>query len=155
MFWNRWRNGVAKPTKIAVDATAMISFLLGGKAISVFDSPDVDSFITTEFNIEEVQHMIPKLSEAYRFSRDHLLETLEKLKRTKLKVLGRSDYHAQWKKAYEIMSPIDEKDTDLLALALTFGCPVWTQDSDFQEPSVKKVIAAYSTGPLLKILYGR
>ena len=53
------------------------------------------------------------------------------------------------------MGEIDEKDTDLLALALSLDCPVWMRDSDFREPSVARIVTVYSTGELLKILYNR
>lgn len=144
-----------KPKQLAVDTTSILSFLIGGKAVQVFDSPDVDSFVTTEFNIQEVRHMIPKLAAEYHLDGNGLREVLDKLIRTKLRVLAASDYLSGWKQAREVMGEIDEKDTDLLALALSMDCPVWTRDSDFQEPSVSRVVMVYSTGELLKILYNR
>jgi predicted nucleic acid-binding protein len=144
-----------KPKRLAADTTSILSFLIGGKAVQVFDSPDVDSFVTTEFNIQEVRHMIPKLAAEYHLDGDGLREVLEKLTRTKLRVLAASDYSSGWKQAQRVMSKIDEKDTDLLALALSLDCPVWTRDSDFREPSVTRLITSYSTRELLKILYNR
>lgn len=144
-----------KPKQLAVDTTSILSFLIGGKAVQVFDSSDVDSFVTTEFNIQEVRHMIPKLAAEYHLDGDGLREVLEKLTRTKLRVLAVSDYSSGGKQARAVMGEIDEKDTDLLALALSLDCPVWTRDSDFRRPSVARVVTVYSTGELLKILYNR
>ena len=106
-----------KPKQLAVDTTSILSFLIGGKAVQVFDSSDVDSFVTTEFNIQEVRHMIPKLAAEYHLDGDGLREVLEKLTRTKLRVLAASDYSSGGKQARAVMGKIDEKDTDLLALA--------------------------------------
>lgn len=144
-----------KPKQLAVDTTSILSFLIGGKAVQVFDSSDVDSFVTTEFNIQEVRHMIPKLAAEYHLDGDGLREVLEKLTRTKLRVLAASDYSSGGKRAQAVMGEIDAKDTDLLALALSLDCPVWTRDSDFREPAVARVVTVYSTGELLKILYNR
>jgi predicted nucleic acid-binding protein len=144
-----------KPKRLAVDTTSILSFLIGGKAVQVFDSPDVDLFVTTEFNIQEVRHMIPKIAVEYYLDGEELGEVLKKLTRTKLRVLAAADYLSEWKRARSVMGEIDKKDTDLLALALFLGCPVWTRDSDFRKPSVVQLTRAYSTGELLKILYNQ
>jgi|GEM_PF-1355196 len=144
-----------KLKQLAVDTTSILSFLIGGKAVQVFDSSDVNSFVTTEFNIQEVHHMIPKLSAEYHLDANVLKETLEKLIRTKLRVFVSSGYSKRSKQARDVMKEIDEKDTDLLALALSLDCPVWTRDSDFRKPAVTRLITAYSTGDLLKTLYNQ
>ena len=144
-----------KPNPLAVETTSILSFLIGGKAVQVFDSSVVKSFVTTAFNLQEVRHMIPKLAAEYRLDENGLQEALEKLIRTKVRVLASSDYSSGWKQAREVMGEIDEKDTDLLALALSLDCPVWTRDSDFREPSIARITKAYSTGDLIKILHNR
>ncbi len=42
-------------------------------------------------------------------------------------------YKEEIEEAYEIMKDIDEKDTEFLALAISYESPIWSDDGDFQE----------------------
>jgi predicted nucleic acid-binding protein len=52
-------------------------------------------------------------------------------------------------KAYQIMKPIDEKDTPLLALALNLEGLIWSNDTHLKQ---QHLAACFTTGELKKLL---
>ena len=97
-----------KIKRIAVDTTSMISMIVGGKASAVFECPSIKLFATTEFNLEEVHHLIPKLSHRHGLSERHLNKVLEKLKISTLEICPKSVYKDSIKKAISLIGEIDE-----------------------------------------------
>lgn len=51
-------------------------------------------------------------------------------------------YEDELESAYAIMEEIDEKDTEFLALALAFECPILSDDNDFQDQDAANVYTA-------------
>ncbi len=60
-----------------------------------------------------------------------------------LVVVPASEYAAHVERARELIGSRDPDDVPLLALALAYGCPVWTNDNDFRDlPGVEVVTTA-------------
>lgn len=131
--------------KLAVDANPIISTLLGGQAYRIFWNPEVKRFLTTEFTFEEVRFYIPRLARKLEVEEEILLLDLQLLP---LEVFKRSSYQNEFARAESILLKRDLKDADLLALALQFGIPIWSNDKDFQETGAR----IYTTAQLLKLL---
>ena len=52
-------------------------------------------------------------------------------------VVGRTDYAAAIPEATKRIEPRDPDDVELLALALTFNVPVWSNDKDFEDAGIR------------------
>jgi hypothetical protein len=63
---------------LAVDTTAIVSFLIGGKALMVFDNLKIHSLVTTQFNLQEVHHLLPKLANQYHYPFSIVLSVMNK-----------------------------------------------------------------------------
>lgn len=133
------------PAKLVVDATPILSAVIGGASNRVFWSPEVQEFATTAWTLEEVSHYLPKLANKVGFPVGYLQFSMDLLP---LQVYERSFYMDQIEQATLLIGHKDPKDTDILALALQLGYPLWTNDKDFEEVGIRY----YPTAVLLKIL---
>ncbi len=61
---------------------------------------------------------------------------------------GPQDYAGKVEKAARAIAKRDPDDVGLLALALTLGIPVWSNDNDFEDAPVER----YTTARLLRVL---
>jgi predicted nucleic acid-binding protein len=114
--------------KLAVDANPMLSAIIGGKARDVFQFFQSIAFYTTEFNFKEVEKYIPVLSEKRELPLDDLYLALSMLP---VSICNQEFYSAKLKQAGKLIGERDVSDIHLLALSLAFGCPVWSNDKDF------------------------
>jgi len=124
---------------IVVDANIIMSALLGGKPSAIlFDHKF--QFVTTEFTIGEVEKYFPRLEKKIGVSQKAIKSALEKLP---LRVYGAGFYEDQAKEAETMIGDIDEKDVDVLALALRLKTYVWSQDKDFERCGYEKLLKTY------------
>lgn len=115
--------------KIAVDATPLISALIGGASRNIlFDHRF--NFISTEYTINEVKKYLHVISKKSGVNREEIKETLSLLP---VKVYAEKDYLDKIEIANNIIGKIDKKDVDILALSIKENCPVWSEDKDFRE----------------------
>ena len=131
--------------KLVVDANAIISALLGGVALQVFWSSSVKELVTTKFTINEILPYLPRL--AKKISVPEALLRLE-LELLPLTIYEKGSYQGQLREANKRIGDRDPNDVDLLALTLTIGCPLWSNDHDFEGTGV----ALFTTASLLKHL---
>src|SRR6056297_1209790 len=114
--------------KIVVDAIPIISALIGGVSRNIlFDHKF--SFISTEFTFNEVRKYIPIISEKSGVGKEKIEEALFLLP---IKIYSRKEYINKIKSAEEIISKIDKKDIDILALSLKENYPLWNEDKHFR-----------------------
>lgn len=131
--------------KIVVDANPIISALLGGAALRVFWSPSLKELATTQFTINEILPYLPRL--AKKISVPEALLRLE-LELLPLTIYEKDSYQGQITEATKRIGDRDPKDIDVLALALTLGYPLWSNDHDFEGTGV----VLFTTASLLKHL---
>ncbi|RDV80916.1 PIN domain-containing protein [Ammonifex thiophilus] len=126
--------------KLAVDANPILSAAIGGKAGQVFLAGSELEFLTVEPVLDEVEKYLPILAAKKGLS---LSLTKTALALLPLVVVPTREYAAFIGKAQELIGQRDPDDVPLLALALTYRYPVWTNDSDFQSiPGVEVITTA-------------
>lgn len=113
---------------IVVDANPLLSALLGGKARSVLLSGKFE-FITSEYTTWEVKKYIPLVSERTGVNEEELLFVLNHFP---IQAFQPKEYDDKRKAAEELIVKRDPKDVDILALALKFNAPLWSEDKDFE-----------------------
>jgi len=141
---NKTSSAILKPLdRLVVDANPIISALLGGGALRVFWSPSLKKLVTTRFTINEVLPYLPRL--AKKISVPEALLRLE-LELLPLTIYEKDSYQSQIAEAAKRIGDRDPKDVDVLALALTLGYPLWSNDHNFEGTGV----VLFTTASLLK-----
>ena len=130
--------------KLAADSNVILSAVIGKAALQIFIQPEIE-FITTEFNLMEVEEYIPRLASKYGLD--------EKLLIWQFKMLPLDDFSEKYYKSHflqaqKLLGSRDPDDIHLVALALKEDIPVWSNDRDFENLA----IPMYTTAQLLKIL---
>ena len=138
------RPGEKPVAAVAADANVILSAVLGHAALKVFTETDV-SVLTTLGVLQEVRDYLPVVAEQY----DLLREALEaQLRLLAVRECERGEYASKLDSAKRAIGKRDPDDVDLLALALAFNVPVWSNDSDFKDAGVEW----YPTARLLRRL---
>ncbi|MFH1325345.1 MAG: PIN domain-containing protein [archaeon] len=115
--------------KIAVDATPIISALIGGISRNIlFDHRF--NFISSEYTMDEVRKYISLISKKSLVNEEEIKEALFLLP---IKIYSKKYYKDKIKDADEIIGKIDEKDVEILALSIKENCFVWSEDKDFRD----------------------
>ena len=131
--------------RLAADANVLLSAVLGGRARAVLDHPTVEE-VLTETTLAELQEYEPVLSKKKRLSADLVLLAVATLPVT---VVDSSVYARSVSEARRRIGRRDPDDIDILALALHFGLPIWSNDNDFEIAGVEW----YTTADLLAKLH--
>ena len=122
--------------KIAVDATPIISALIGGISREILFNSKFE-FISTEFSMEEVKKYLPLISKKSGVNEEEIQKALFLLP---LKIYSTKHYSSSTKEAGEIIKSIDEKDVDILALSFKENCFLWSEDKHFRNKKQIKLI---------------
>jgi predicted nucleic acid-binding protein len=124
---------VAEP--LVVDANPMISALLGGAAREVIFSGNFTLY-SPQHTLFEVEKFIPLM--AKKLGRPEL-DLLREFELLPIIACQRGDYDSRLAEADALISQRDPKDVQILALTLKLGCPLWTEDRDFDGIEAIKV----------------
>ncbi len=135
------------PEKLAVDATALISAAIKGRALHIFLEGPIDRFITCTVTFSEAMMMVPAICHKRHWP---ILEAETILHTLPVEVVDRPHYHSFLREATRRIGGKDRHDVDLLALALFEQAPIWSDDSDFQSPDVEKAVKVFTTEDLFK-----
>ena len=137
------------PERIAVDATALISASIRGRALRIFLDSPIRSLITCSFTFDEARNDLPfvcgKIQRVQLVDAELILHTLP------VELYDRRHYHEMLEPATKLIGKKDRKDVDLLALALQENVPIWSEDSDFYINEVKSRIKCYETSHLFHL----
>jgi predicted nucleic acid-binding protein len=118
---------------VAADANVLLSAVLGHAALRVFTQTDI-SVLTTPGVLQEVRAYIPIIAEQY----DMLPQALEaQFRLLAVRECEPSEFAPKLEAAKRSIAKRDPHDVDLLALALAFAIPVWSNDSDFKDAAVE------------------
>ena len=129
---------------VAADANVLLSAVLGHAALRVFTLSDL-SVLTTRGVLREVREYLPLVAKQYGM----LPQALEgQLRLLAVRECEPDEYAPKLEAATRAIARRDPDDVDLLALALAFGVPVWSNDSDFKDAGVEW----YTTARLLRRL---
>jgi predicted nucleic acid-binding protein len=120
--------------RLAADANVLLSAVLGGRARLIIENPQVDEILTVEQIMAEVEEYAGVLARKKRLAEDLVLLAVGALPVT---VVGRTDYAAAIPEAKKRIERRDPDDIELLALALAFNIPVWSNDNDFEDAGIQ------------------
>ena len=119
---------------ITVDATPIISALLGGVSRDIFFEPSF-KFITSEFTIYEIKKYLGYISKKSGVNIKEIIDALDLLP---LDVYKESFYFDKMHEANNIIGKIDKKDIRILALSLKTNRNLWSEDKHFEK--IKDII---------------
>jgi len=131
--------------KIAADANALLSAVLGGRANLILQHPAMEEIFTAEETLDEVQEYAVRLARKKRLHEDLVLLAVATLPVT---VIERKIYASGIAEASRRIGQRDPDDIPILALALTLNVPLWSNDKDFKDVGVE----CYTTERLLRRL---
>jgi predicted nucleic acid-binding protein len=129
---------------VVADANVLLSAAIGKAALRIFSEYSIPVHVT-QFNADEVEEYLPRLSSKYGIPFE-LLQLQWKI--LPLRVHSSESYAKHFESARARLISRDPDDAHPLALALSLSLPLWSNDSDLAEVGVDW----YTTARLLKIL---
>ncbi len=135
-----------RPEGLVVDANPILSALIGGKARRVFFEAGIQEFAVPERVLTEVRAHLPALGLKHAIRVEFLDYSLTLLP---LAVYASKTYRQSISEARRRVGDRDPDDVDVLALTLSLGYPLWSNDRDFEGTGVE----LFTTAQLLKVLY--
>jgi predicted nucleic acid-binding protein len=115
---------------LAADANVLLSAVIGGRARLALNHPEVGEVFTTEHTFAEVEEYGLILARKKRLPSDILLLAVAALPVT---LVSRARYAKHIIEATKRIGRRDPDDVELLALALHFRIPIWSNDRDFED----------------------
>jgi predicted nucleic acid-binding protein len=112
---------------LVADANPMISAMLGGVAREVIFSGSFTLY-SPQHTLFEVEKYIPAM--AKKLGRPEL-DLLREFELLPIVACQPNMYDSHVAEAISLISQRDPKDVQILALTLTLGFPLWTEDNDF------------------------
>ena len=134
--------------QLAADANVLLSALIGGQAARVFRHPKVEQILTTESALIEVQEYAGVLAHRRGLDADLVLLAAASLP---VNTVPRKAYAASLLAARKRIAHRAPDDADLLAFALHFKVPLWSNDNNFKDAGIVR----YTTASLLSLWYPR
>ena len=132
--------------KLAADANVLLAAALGGRARLILgNTEEIEEILTAETTFAEVEEYAVVLARKRRLPTDLLLLALASLPVT---IVAREAYADSISEAKRRIGRRDPDDVDILALAIQFHIPVWSNDKDFEDSGVQW----YTTEDLLRKL---
>jgi len=120
--------------RLAADANVLLSAVIGGRAKLILEHPKVEEVLTTEPTLAEVEEYALVLAKKKHLPVDTLILAVASLPVT---IVERSQYLKRLPRALRLIRHRDPDDSELLALALQFRIPVWSNDRDFEDVEVE------------------
>jgi len=131
--------------KLAADANVLLAAVLGGRAGLILKSAEIEELLTAETTFAEVEEYVPVLARKKHLPIDILLLAVASLPVT---VVGREAYANSISEAKRRIGRRDPDDVDILALAIQFHIPIWSNDRHFEDSGIQ----CYTTADLLRNL---
>lgn len=134
--------------KIVIDANALLSIVIGGKAARrIVMHPKAPELHVTLQAYAEVEEYIPVLAKRKRLNEALLWSIWRTIP---VEALAPAKSGQTWDTAWTCLHQRDPDDVPTLVLALERGWPIWSQDKDFEE--ARDLCKVYSTAQLLNLL---
>lgn len=141
--------GENKERCFVIDTNVLISALINPSSPvwSIIESKDLD-FVVPEFFLSELEEYRDLIKDKLakkdkRANFDFLISELFK----NIEIIPQNIYLEKLARAADVMKNIDEKDSPFLALAITLGCPIWSNDRHFKQ---QKIIKSFNSEELIK-----
>lgn len=121
--------------RLAADAEVLLAAILGGRSRLILSSPKIEQIFTAEPTIAEVREYAVLLARKKHLPADLLLLAVASLPVT---IVTPGDYASSLAEAKRRIGRHDPDDVPLLALAIEFKIPVWSNDKDFEESGISR-----------------
>ncbi len=131
--------------RVAADANVLLSAILGGRARLILENSQVEEILTTESILAEVREYAVVLAQKRKLPADILLLAVASLPVT---VVDQPAYERSLSEARRRIGKRDPDDVEILALAIQFKIPLWSNDNDFEDAGIQW----YTTKDLLNRL---
>jgi predicted nucleic acid-binding protein len=131
--------------KLVADANVLLAAVLGGRARLILVSAEIEEVLTAETTFAEVEEYAAVLARKRRLPIDLLLLAVASLPVT---IVEREAYANSISEAKRRIGRRDPDDIDILALAIQFRIPIWSNDRDFEDSGILR----YTTEDLLRKL---
>jgi len=134
--------------KLVIDAIIAFSLLKKGSFTRKLAQEHSLELYSHKFILEELEEHSEELCELLKVSEnkfERIKEILSKLVNLKVKVSPQ-----QLNRAASLIS--DPDDEQYLALALRLNCPIWSNDSHFQEELIKNAVKVFTTEEIKELL---
>ena len=131
--------------RLAADANVLVAAVLGGRARLVLQHPKIREVLSAEAALAEVQEYALILAWKKRLSIDLVLLAVASFPVT---IVRRETYANSISEAKRRIGRRDPDDVEILALALHFQIPLWSNDKDFEDATAEW----YTTEDLLRKL---
>jgi len=129
--------------KLAADANVLPAAVLGGRARLILgNTEEIEEVLTAETTFAEVEEYAVVLARKRRLPTDLLLLAVSSLPVT---IVEREAYGNGIAEAKRRIGRRDPDDVDILALAIQFEIPIWSNDRDFEDCGIQR----YTTEELL------
>ena len=138
------RPGERPVVRLAADANVLLSAAMGRAALRILEPsfPVAVELDCVASVLREVREYLPIVAEEYRLDAHKVLALFDAFE---IREHPPDVYQGRLDEARRQIGDRDPDDVDLLALALSLGIPVWTNDKDFQITGVER----YTTAQLL------
>jgi predicted nucleic acid-binding protein len=125
--------------KLAADANVLLSAVIGGRARLVFSHPEIEEILTTATVFSEVEEYAAILSRKRKLTPEALMLAVASLP---VSIVEGEIFAGSVATALRRIGRRDPDDVDLLALALHFKIPLWSNDKDFEGCGVEQIPTA-------------
>ena len=116
---------------IVLDANILIRAVLGKRARElIFDNAATVKFFTPDVCYADARKYLPALLEKRGVEASAAMRVLDRLEGI-VRPIDAELYAGMQQQALQRIAVRDADDWPVLACALTLGCPVWTEDTDF------------------------
>jgi predicted nucleic acid-binding protein len=125
--------------KIAADANALLSSVIGGRARLVLNHPEIEEVVTTEATFAEVREYALLLGRKKKLTPDALLLAVAALP---VSIISPEVYEGSMAEARRLIEWRDPDDVEILALTLQLKIPLWSNDNDFEGCGIERLTTA-------------
>jgi predicted nucleic acid-binding protein len=125
--------------KIAADANALLSSVIGGRARLVLNQPEIEEVVTTEATFAEVREYALLLGRKKKLTPDALLLAVAALP---VSIIAPEVYEGSMAEARRLIEWRDPDDVEILALTLQLKVPLWSNDNDFEGCGIERLTTA-------------
>lgn len=116
---------------IVLDTNILVRAVLGHKVSSLLEKyVDNCQFFTPDNCYQELECQLPRILEKRKVQSDESSQTIDALGKIVIPI-PEEDYIEYKDKAQRRIKARDPKDWEVVALAMQFDCPIWTEDKDF------------------------
>src|SRR3989338_1092695 len=133
--------------RLVVDANIAISSMVAGKITDLLLSPKLD-VVAPELLFVEIEKHKNEIKNKSRLTPDEV-EILISLLEKKIRIFNMEEFISFVPKAIELLGE-HKKDAPYVALALKFGCPLWSHEKLFKYIGSVRSLVTAEVAELLK-----